>query len=142
MLQWVTRLKCLGVWFLACKSFSLNHCVNRTKFLSAVFGILRKCGNISEEILWNVIQCSCLPILLYGIDSVHLNAAQVQKLSVACNTAVRRCVNISHFTSVRNFLYFLGTLPVKLLLEESKLMLVKSCTCILSWSIRVVRVIE
>ena len=40
--------------------------------------------------------------------------------------AVRRCFNISHFTFIRNVLYFLATLPVKLLLEEKRLMLVKS----------------
>ena len=38
---------------------------------------------------------------LYGIDSVYLKAAQVQ-LSMAYNTAVSRCFNISHFTSVHN----------------------------------------
>ena len=51
----------------------------------------------------------------------------MHKLSVIYYIAVRRCFNISHFTSVRNVLYFLGTLPVKLLLEERRLMLVKSC---------------
>ena len=106
----MTRLKYLGVWFRAGKSFSVDHCINRTKFVSTVFGILQKCGNISE-ILWNVIQCSCLPIMLHDIDSVHLQAAQVQKLFVAYNTVIRRC-------SVGNVLYYWGTLPVKLLLEK------------------------
>ena len=67
VLQCVTRLKYLGVWFLAGKSFSVDHCVNRTKFLSAVFGILPECINIFEEILWNVIQCSCLPIFYMAL---------------------------------------------------------------------------
>ena len=84
------------------------------------FGILQICDNISEEILWNVIQCNCLPILLHDIDSIHLRAAQVQKLFVAYNTVIRRC-------SVGNVLYYWGTLLVKLLLEERRLILVKSC---------------
>ena len=46
---------------------------------------------------------------------------------MAYYTAVWRYFNISHFTSVRNVLYILGTLLVKLLLEEKRLMLIKSC---------------
>ena len=127
VLQWVDRLKYLGVWLCAGKSFKVDYEVNRTKFLSSVFAILQKTASVSEEIKWNVIQHSCIPLLLYGIDSLCLNVKGVHKLSVALNTAVRRCFKLSNFTSVRNVLYFFNTLLLKLLLDERKIMLCKSC---------------
>ena len=45
---------------------------------------------------------------------------------MAYNTTVKRSFNISHFTLVCNVWYFLGSLPVKLLFEEKRLMLFKS----------------
>jgi hypothetical protein len=79
-----------------------------------VFGILQKCGNISDDVKWNIIQHSCLLILLYGFDSVTQKAAQVQKLPVAYNTAAGRCFNLSRFTSARNELYFWARLLLML----------------------------
>jgi hypothetical protein len=127
LLQWVNRIKYLGVWFVSGRSFSIDPACNRTKFLGSVFGILQKCGNVSDDVKWNIIQRSCLPILLYGVDSVTLKAGQVQKLSVAYNTAVRRCFNLSRFTSVRNVLYFLGSSPVNVILDERLGLMLKSC---------------
>jgi hypothetical protein len=92
-----------------------------------VFGIPQKCSNVSDDAEWNIIQRSCLPILLYGVDSVTLKAGQVQKLSVAYNTAVRRCFNLSRSTSVRHVLYFLGSSPVNVILDERLGLMLKSC---------------
>ena len=126
-LQWVERIKYLGVYIVAGKSFSVDSCCNRTKFLSAVFGILQKCGKVSEEVKFNVIQHSCLEVLLYGVDALSLKQCQVQKLSVAYNTAVRRCFNMSRATSVRNVLYFMNSLPIGVILDLRKTLLLKSC---------------
>ena len=81
--------------------------INSRKFLGAVCGILQKCGHLFEEIKWNIIQHSCYPILLCGLDSINLNTEQVRKMSIAYNTAVRRCFNLKRYTSVRNILYYL-----------------------------------
>jgi hypothetical protein len=88
-LQWVERLKYLGVWLISGKKFRIDAAVNCTKFLGSVLGILQKCGRISDEIKWQVVQHSCLSILLYGVDSVLLCPEQIRKLSVAYNNAVR-----------------------------------------------------
>jgi exonuclease III len=126
-LQWVDRIKYLGVYIIAGKSFSVESSYNRTKFLSAVFGILQKCRNVSEEIKFNIIQHSCIEILLYGIDSLSLKPCHVHKLSVAYNIAVRRCFNFSRSTSVRNVLFFMNCLPIGLTMDLRKMLLLKSC---------------
>jgi len=126
-LQWVDRIKYLGVFTVAGKTFCVDSSCNRTKFLSAVFGILQKCGKVSEEIKFNVIKHSCLEVLLYGVDAVSLKSSQVQKLSVAYNTSVRRCFNLSRSTSVRNVLFYMDSFPIGVMLDVRKALLLKSC---------------
>ena len=58
---------------------------------------------------------------------MSLKPAVIQSLSIAYNTAVRRCFHISRYTSVRNVLYFLNSMPVNIILEERRVLLFKSC---------------
>ena len=86
-----------------------------------------KSASVSEEIKWHVIQHSCLPLLMYGIDSVILCSEQIRKLSVAYNNVVRRCFGLARFSSMRNLLYFLGSMPLNMLLECRRILIVKEC---------------
>jgi hypothetical protein len=43
-LQWVERLKYLGVWLISGKKFRIDAAVNCTKFLGSVLGILQNVG--------------------------------------------------------------------------------------------------
>jgi hypothetical protein len=126
-LCWVDRLKYLGVWLVSGKKFHIDASVNCTKFLGSVIGIMQKCGRVSEEIKWHVIQHSCLPILLYGVDSVVLHNEQIRKLSVAYNNAVRRCFVLSRFSSVRNVLFYMGSSPLNMILDQRRVLLLKEC---------------
>ena len=101
--------------------------INSRKFLDAVCGILQKCGHLSEEIRWNIIQHSCCPILLYGLDSINLNTEQVRKMSVAYNIAVRCCFNLKFYTLVRNIVYYINCIPINMLLSEKRVLLVSQC---------------
>jgi hypothetical protein len=64
---------------------------------------------------------------LYGVDSVSLTCEQVRKLSVAYNNAVRRYFGLSRFSSVRNVLYFVNSMPIKMSLDERRVLLYKDC---------------
>ena len=101
--------------------------INNRKFLGAVCGILQKCGHLSEKIKWNIIQYSCCPILFYCLNSINLNTEQVRKMSVAHNTAVRRCFNLKRYTSVRNILYYFNCIPINML-SERRVLLVSQCS--------------
>jgi hypothetical protein len=122
----VESIKYLGIWLIEGKCFKVDCNMNTTKFLGAVFGILQKCSHVSEELVWNIINQCCLPILLYGIDTFCSYANQVHELSVALNTAVRRCFNIARNVSVRNLLYFLGSMHVQKM-NVRRVKLLKSC---------------
>ena len=68
--------------------------------MGAVFGVLQQCGHSSEKIKWNISQHSCYHLLLYGLDSINLITEQVRKISIAYNTAIRRCFNLKRYISV------------------------------------------
>ena len=103
--------------------------VNRNKFLGSVFGIMQKCCKSSKEMLRNINSKFCLPILLYGVDSLSLHVDQVHKLSVALNLAIRprRYFQMARNESVRSLLYIVGSMPVNMMFDERKVKLVKSC---------------
>ena len=82
---------------------------------------------MSEEIKFNIIHHSCLELLLYGIDALSLKPFCIQKLSVANNIAVKRCFNLSH-SSVYNILYFMNCLPISIVLDIRKILLINSST--------------
>jgi hypothetical protein len=126
-LHWVDKLKYLGVVFVAAKKFSVNVDINCKKFLGSAFAILQKCKSLSEEILCKLILTNCLPMLLYGIDSLFLKREQVRKLSVAFNSVFRRIFHMSRFTSMRVIYNFIGTMSLDCLYEERLFCLCRNC---------------
>ena len=82
---------------------------------------------MSEEILWSIISKFCLPILLYEVDSFSLHVDQMHKLSVALNLVIRRCFHMARNVSMRNLLYFVGSMPMNMMSDVRKVKLVKSC---------------
>ena len=71
------------MYLLAGKHFSVDVSTNCIKFLCSAFSVIQKCGAVSEEIKWHIIDHSSLETLLHGVDSVHSTSKQIQKLSVA-----------------------------------------------------------
>ena len=124
-LEWVKELKYLGVVFVTGKRLSVNIDLNCRKFLSASFAIMQKCKYLSEEILCELVQTNCLPILLYGIDSVSLMKCQIRRMSVAL--VFRRIFKMSKFSSMRIIYNFIGTKTLDCLYDESCFCLIRNC---------------
>jgi hypothetical protein len=127
-LAWVNELKYLGVVFVSGKKFSVNIDLNCRKFLSSSFAILQKCKYLSEEILCKLVLTNCLPMLLYGIDSVCLKCEQIRRMSIAFNTVFRRIFHMSKFSSMRLIYHFIGTKTLECLYEERFVCLVRNCS--------------
>jgi hypothetical protein len=124
---WTNQIKYLGVLINAGKRFAVCTDICRRKFLSSSFSILQRCSKISEEIKSQALLHSCLPILSYGVDILSINKRQLHDMSVCYNTAIRRCFRISRFTSVRNILYFIGSMPLPMLFQEHRFLLIRDC---------------
>ena len=113
-LEWVKELKYLQVVFVAGKRLSVNIDLNCRKFFSASFAIMQKCKYLSKEILCKLVLTNCLPMLLFGIDSVSLMKCQIRRMSVVFNTVFRGIFKMSKFSSMR--VIFITLLALKLLI--------------------------
>ena len=83
---------------------------------------------MSEKILRKIIiKLLFFLFLLYGVDPLSLDVDQVHNLSVASNVAITRCFHMARKVSVCGLLYFVGSRPVNMMLDERKVNLVKSC---------------
>ena len=126
-LSWVKEFKYLGLMVQSERELSVDVNVNCRKFLGACFGMFQRCGALNELILCELVLKKCLPILVYGLECVRLKAAQKQRLSVSFNTVIRRVFKLSRYTSVKNVIFYVGGKPVKILLDERRCLLIKSC---------------
>ena len=127
VMSWAKEIKYLGVMVQSGRDLTVNVNVNCRKFLGACFGMFQRCGGLSETVLCELVLKKCLPALVYGMECVRLKAAQKQRLSVAFNTAIRRVFKLSKYTSVKNVIFYVGGKPVKVLLDERRCLLIKSC---------------
>ena len=134
-IKWCSQIKYLGVYINAGKKFDVSTDVSRRKFLGSVLAILQKCGSISEEIKCHLIQHSCPSILCYKVDALKLHKQKVHELSVTYDTSIRKCFHLSRFVSVRLILHYTGSFPMKILLHERYILLVKDCLGVSSVSV-------
>ena len=97
------------------------------KFLSASYAILQKCAELSEEILCQIINTRCLPILIFGLESFHLSFVQKCRKAVAYNNIIKLIFNLGRFVSVRNVIAFICSKPADTVADERRLLLVLEC---------------
>ena len=64
-------------------------------------------------------------IICMELISLSLHVDQVHKLWMALNLAIRRCFHIARNVSVRSLLYFVGSMPLKMMLDERKVIVGK-----------------
>jgi hypothetical protein len=69
----------------------------------------------------------CLPLLLYGIDSVALTNEQVRKLSVAFNTVFRRVFHMLRSSSMRVIYNFWVLKHLTACMNERFLYTIRNC---------------
>ena len=75
-------------------------------------------------------QSSCLPILCCGVDCLNITYRLLVELSLCYTTFIGRCFKLSWLTLVRNILRFMGSMPLFMMFEQCRLLLIKSCiTC-------------
>ena len=86
-LEWKQEMRYLGVYFVAGKCFKCNLQINRQKFYRALNGIFSKIGTkASPNVILSLVNSFCLPVLLYGIDAISINAKTRNSLIHAFRT--------------------------------------------------------
>jgi len=63
----------------------------------------------------------CLPILLYGCETWRMSSSDKHKLDVAWNNCFRKMFNACWRESAKPLLFYCGTMPVSLLVDQRKM---------------------
>ena len=122
-IQWCKELRYLGLFITFARKFNVNLQNARHKFFSSLNGIFGKVGlNTSRVLLWSLINSFCVPILMYGLESVIINTKTKNSLENAYSRSLyendlRRLTRI--IISICQF--NMGYLPIELQLVLKQL---------------------
>ena len=85
-LPWVSEVRYLGTFILCSRSFkcSLSHA--KKAFYRAANSIFGKIGRLaSEEVILQLLQSKCIPVLIYGLEVFAINNSDLKSLDFAVN---------------------------------------------------------
>ena len=100
-LLWVAKMRYLGIYIDCSKSMkcSLDEC--KKKFYRAANGIFGMIGRtVSEEVILKLISSKCIPILLYGLESLSLYKYQLNSLDFTVNRFFRKLFRTTDMRTV------------------------------------------
>jgi hypothetical protein len=124
-LQWVDKLKYLGVWICADKYFNIDLSETRRKFFQSVNSILSKCKHTNELVKLQLLENHCLPILLYATECIHLKLSQIKEINSWWNSVYRKIFNYNKWESVKCLICSLQRLDVHHLINLRCLSFIK-----------------
>src|ERR1700759_3688284 len=125
-MQWVSKIKYLGIHFTAAKHFKVDFSDIRRKYFSSLNVILSKCRYVSDPVKLQLIESQCLSILLYAIESLNLKRDELSSLNSCWNTAYRKIFNFNKWESVKELIHLLGRMDLKLMENYRRITFVKS----------------
>ena len=121
--RYVDTVKYLGVFI-----NSRTNCVDPSATLKNFFGcfnnIMSVLGYGRDEMLAVLLaKTYCLPILLYGCETWRMSSSDKHKLDVAWNNCFRKIFNACWRESAKPLLFYCGTMPVSLLVDQRKVII-------------------
>jgi hypothetical protein len=106
-IQWVEKIKYLGLTLVAGKVFAIDLSETRRKFFVSVNVILSKCQHCSDIVKLNLVETHCLPVLLYGLDCLNLPGHQLIELNSWWNSVYRKIFGYHKWESVKELIFML-----------------------------------
>jgi hypothetical protein len=118
ILDWVDSLTYLGVEFLLGQCLKVNCIKKIRKFMAAVSSVLH-CKVVGlESVFAEILVSKCLPILLYGLDSLSLDSHSKTIVTQAWNCAFRWLYGVGKYTSTRHLFENHRTMSMRFLLDN------------------------
>lgn len=127
-IMWTDTIKYLGINIVSDVKFTIDLAETRRKFFVAVNTILSKCKYSTDVVKLELMESHCLPILLYGLEGLNLNAAQMKDINSWWNAVYRKIFGYNQWESVKEVIYFMGRLDVHHLLNMRRLLFLKRLT--------------
>jgi hypothetical protein len=133
-LPWATSIRYLGITIVQSRPFKCCLRSNKTGFYKSVNAVLGKIyGIASEETILQLIFSKCIPVLLYGLESYHLNKSDNNSLDFTFNRFLMKLFktsNINFINESRN--YFNIMLPSDLL-RKRRMKFIDNYECTSNW---------
>lgn len=115
---WKNELKYLGVTILAGKTFKINLQTIRHKFYKALNGVFGKIGTrASPAVLISLINSYCLPLLLYGIESLSVTEKIIKTLDNAYRSIFYKIFGANDDNSIKLCQFYCGVLPLRKIID-------------------------
>ena len=112
-LEWKQEMRYLGVFIVSANTFKCNLQSARQKFFRALNGIFAKIGTkASPRVLLSLVNSFCLPVLLYGVEALSVNAQMHSCLDNAFNTTFAKIFSSFDRKVILNCQYYCGSLPM------------------------------
>ena len=122
-LDYVDKVKYLGIFFVSAYRFKPCFSDARTKFFKTINGILgRRKGFMNDIVMLFLLRSKCLPFLLYGCESFELTKSEFGVLESAWNAVYWKLFRTSDSCCISNILMALN-LPT-----FHNLMAMRKCT--------------
>jgi hypothetical protein len=126
-IHWCDSLKYLGIVLKCSAHFTVDLSDVRRKFFGALSNILKKTAAASELCKLYVIEAHCLPLLLYCVEALNLNAPDLRSLGVWWNSVFRKLFAYNQWESVKTLMYYAGRLDLYHLVALRKLLFINRC---------------
>jgi hypothetical protein len=111
----VNEMRYLGIFMISSRVFSCSFDQAKRAYhrsLNAIFGKLGRFA--SEEVILQLVEIKCLPILLYGTEACCLKKSDINSLDFVVNRFLIKLFNMSIMEDCRMYFNFKlpSTLPV------------------------------
>ena len=123
--QWVDKIKYLGIILPSAKRFTVDFKETRRKFFVSVNTIFSKCKFTSDIVKLELLESQCLPILLYSIECLSLNIVQLKEINSWWNSVYRKIFGYNKWESVKEVICLLGRLDVLHIVVMRRLKFIK-----------------
>ena len=113
VLSWKNEIRYLGIVLTSSKQFNFSIQNTKHKFFRALNGILGKVGlNTSLEVLCSLIYTNCIPILLYGAESLSWSAKHIKSIENAYTQTFGKIKKTFDPKIVEECQFYLGYFPL------------------------------
>jgi len=120
-MPWSSVYRYLGKNFSAGKSLRCDLHPVKAKYFGALNAIFSKIGlSSSPQVTLAIIFFKCVPILLYGLESVSLTKAQYSNIDFVYNTIYTKAFHTFDRNIIQKCQYYSGYLPASTLMDSRK----------------------
>ena len=102
-LPWVKELRYLGLYIVQSRRFKCAIHEHKKSFCRSVNAIFGKVGRAaSEEVILQLISSKCMPVLLYGLESIPLPKSDIKSLDFTFNRFLMKLFKTTDMNVVTN----------------------------------------